>query len=167
MKVTIIADASWCPDTHMGGYGFWIAGERGKLGGSGRLLKSAPVDNATAAEMMALVNALYAAFKYGLIEFGDEVLLQTDCLTGIHILSGLQAPSTEQEELAFHTMGSQQTMYELRLNFRHVKGHTSNPNARSVTNRLCDERAKKHMREARAEIRSKTIFEGAANVSVE
>lgn len=162
MKVTIIADASWCPDTHMGGYGFWIAGERGKLGGGGRLCRSQPVINATAAEMMALCNALYAAFKHELIHFGDEVLLQTDCLAAINIFKGIGTPLSEQEEQALATLQTQRNMFELDFEFRHVKGHTSNPNARSVTNRLCDERAKKFMREARAEIRTKHIFDGTS-----
>lgn len=32
MRVTILADASHCPTTKAGGYGYWIASERGKKG---------------------------------------------------------------------------------------------------------------------------------------
>jgi len=40
-------------------------------------------------------------------------------------------------------------LYGVRVTTRHVKGHTSNPDARSYVNRWCDREAKKHMREGR------------------
>lgn len=166
MKVTIIADASWCPTTHAGGYGFWIASERGKYGGGGPCGKNELPNSSTSAEMMALCNALYIALKRGYVLEGDAVLLQTDCQNGINIFCKRQSCPTQQERKAVEYLKGLVKSFKLTVEFRHVKGHTSNPNARSVTNRLCDERAKKHMREIRKRIEAEQqtdLFERTQN----
>lgn len=77
MRVTIIADASFCPDTNVAGYGYWIACERGKDGGGGEM--KGRVESSLIAEMQAVVNALYISIRKNLVQANDHVLLQTDC----------------------------------------------------------------------------------------
>jgi ribonuclease HI len=120
MRVTIIADASHCSDTGASGYGYWIASERGKHGGGGSVRTK--VSGSIAAEMIAIVNAIDVAVKRELLQKGDH---------------------------------AKEIFFELKrgagftFSFRHVKGHTSNTEARFVTNNLCDKRARKAMQLAR------------------
>ena len=63
MKIIVLADASHCPQTKAGGYGFWIASARGKRGGGGQL--KGKVDTSTLAEMMAIANAIHQGIVWG------------------------------------------------------------------------------------------------------
>ncbi len=151
MRVTIIADASHCGQTGAGGYGYWIASERGKQGGGGQIKD--PVDGSGAAEMIALINALHIALKTGLVVQGDHVLLQTDCQSAIGAFQGQRFTLTKDEKRAKSTFFDLKRVHGFTFSFRHVKGHTSRPEARYVTNNLCDARAKAGMRLARARLR--------------
>lgn len=147
MRVTIIADASHCSESGAAGYGYWIAAERGKHGGGGFVRTR--VSGSIAAEMIALVNAIAIALKRELVQKGDHVLLQTDCQGAIDAFTGVRTriPKGERE--------AREIFFELKRgggfthSFRHVKGHSNNPEARYVTNNLCDKRAKQGMRLAR------------------
>lgn len=151
MRVTVIADASHCPDTGAAGYGYWAVSERGRQGGGGPIKN--PLGNSTAAEMAALVNGLYFALASGIAERGDHVLLQTDCTGAIAALE------SKRKELSIDERAAKAQFFELKkthgvtVSFRHVKGHTSRTEARYVTNNLCDQRAKTGMRLARKRIK--------------
>jgi ribonuclease HI len=86
MRVTIIADASFCPNTNVAGYGYWIATERGKQGGGGEM--KGRVEGNIAAEMQAVANALHIALRLTLVQQKDEVLIQTDCMAAIDAFEG-------------------------------------------------------------------------------
>lgn len=150
MRVTIIADASFCPDTNVAGYGFWIASERGKQGGGGEM--KCRVDGNIAAEMQAVVNALYIAHRLQLVQAADEVLIQTDCMAAIDAFEGKRRNLPAQEWEAVKVLRRLRSDHSLRVVFRHVKGHTGKKEARFVTNHLCDKRAKEAMRRARARV---------------
>lgn len=147
MRVTVIADASYCPEHKVGGYGFWIASERGKHGGGGAL--RCPINNIVAEEM-AVVNALYIALQVGLVHAQDEVLMQTDCMGAIDAFRGTRNKLQAQEHEVVSTFNNLKERFSLVLEFRHVKGHSNRREARYTTNRLCDRRAKEAMRKARA-----------------
>jgi len=147
MRITIIADASHCPDTGKAGYGFWIASQRGKLGGDG-VLKGC-INNNISAEIMALMNALHAGINAGLICRDDSVLLQTDCQSAIDAFEGRrQSMSAREKELVKFYL-SLRKRYSLNISMKHVKGHTRNKDARYVVNNICDRKARQHMRKAR------------------
>lgn len=151
MRVTIIADASHCPDTLAAGYGYWIASERGKLGGGGPMKKLAA--DSTSAEMQAVCNALYVAIRYQLVQPGDDVLIQTDCEAAIQAFQGrrnIRRPHEMEVLRYFHSLRERSSIV---VSFRHVKGHTKRKEARYVTNNLCDQRAKEGMRQARATVK--------------
>ena len=152
MRVTIIADASHCPDTCAAGYGYWIASERGKLGGGGAM--KGRVDTSGAAEMLAICNALFIAVEKKLVETGDIVLIQTDCVSAIRAFDGSRNGLTCDEKKAFEHLHGLVAKAQIRVTYRHVKGHTSRPGARYITNKLCDQRAKAGMRSARAYIQA-------------
>ena len=96
MNVTIFADASYCNELRVGGYGFWVACERGKKAGGGRL-RTNDVSSSTVAEMMALANALHCAIVHGLVLDNDIVLLQTDCMAAIDAFEGRRTRLIQQE----------------------------------------------------------------------
>lgn len=148
MQITIICDASWDPFTHAAGYGFWIASARGKLGGGGAFNNS--VDDATIAELCAIGNSLAVGVKDGLIQTGDRVLVQSDCVAALNLLAGRRSPRAGQERNAADIIESRIQQYYLLMQYRHIKGHTLRDDRRSVANRLCDERAKTEMRKQRA-----------------
>lgn len=147
MLVTVMTDASWCPDTHAGGYGFWIACERGKLPGGGPF--KVTVRSAGHAEMMAICNAIYDARKNGLVQAGDTVLIQTDCRQAMDVLT--QRVHVGYKDIIDYFQDVT-TRGRLVVRFRHVKAHTANSDNRSVANKMCDLRAKAGMREAREAI---------------
>lgn len=111
------------------------------------------VKNNVIAEMMAIANALHQALKLGLVQREDEVLLQTDCIPAIEAFEGTRVRLISEEHEVVKVLLSFKERFNLNLEFRHVKGHTSRNEARYVTNKMCDRRAKEAMRKARHSIR--------------
>ena len=149
MNVTIIADASHCPETGAGGYGFWIACGRGRIGGNGEF--KLPVESSCTAEMQAIINALHSAIKKGLVCKEDIVLIQTDCQQAIDNFLKFRTGTTHEQKLV-------KILYELEnknnldTRFKHVPGHTSGHEPRLAANNTCDRQARAHMRKARGRI---------------
>ncbi len=150
MFVTIIADASYDAQHLVGGYGYWIACERGKRPGGGPLKGN--VLSSNHAEMMAICNALHDGVKHGLIQAGDEVLIQTDCLGAIDALrkSVMPPEGRHANKTIYHVYNGMLIQHRLTVRFKHVKGHTSRPEPRYAANRMCDKRAKEGMRAERS-----------------
>ena len=149
MRVTIISDASFCPNTKAAGYGGWVVCNRGNNANGGPL-RGAPDNNA--AETMAICNVIWEGLKANLIQSGDHLIVQTDCSTAIKVYKEASWKS-EQEGTAFKWLNDQLRKYNLTIEFRHVKGHTSNQDQRSKAQRFCDERARSAMRLERSKIR--------------
>jgi ribonuclease HI len=150
MSITIVADASYCPDHKLAGYGYWIASSRGKQAGGGVCGISGEVANNTVAEMMAVCNALWHALKSNLLQSGDRLLIQTDCLAAIGAFDGSRSSLNQQERDAVHYMRNASSRYDIEIFYRHVKGHSATMDARSESNRRCDAKAKECMREERS-----------------
>lgn len=151
MRVTIITDASYCPDTNVAGYGYWIACERGKQGGGGEM--KSLVDGSVEAEMQAIVNAVHIAASLSLVQAQDDILIQTDCMAAIDAFRGTRKVLKKQELEAVYALSRLRCKHGLGIGFKHVKGHSNNTDARSITNKLCDKRAKESMKRARARIK--------------
>lgn len=148
MNVTILCDASFCPTYHVAGYGYWIASERGKLGGGGAVIEE--VLDTNAAEMMAVCNAIWHAIGAGLIHEGDYLLIQTDSTAAIDRFEAKKAVNiTEQQNRVIAYFDKICRRLKLQVRFRHVKAHTNVTDRRSLANQSCDKRAKAAMREAR------------------
>lgn len=121
-RTTLIADASWCPDTRAGGWAVWVTvnkdGEVFRHNAKGRF-KECPA-SALEAEVWALENGIYVARTKG----AGPILAQSDC-TG--------------------ALGQLRRRYS-DITFRHVKGHTKNQDSRSWVNRWCDRHARRQMK---------------------
>lgn len=149
MLVTIIADASYCPNYNVAGYGYWIVCDRGSDGGGGPLGKGNKVENSTVAEMMAIVKALYKACQSGLVQVQDVVLIQSDCVPALDAFTFKRLKLSEMEQEIVSRLNQVMLQFSLTLRYKHVKGHTNIKQARYITNNLCDERAKVEMKKLR------------------
>lgn len=149
MNVTIMCDASYDHEHRIAGYGYWIACGRGKIGGGGIVVSQ--VENNNTAEMMAICNSIWQGLNKRLIQNGDSLLIQSDCSSAMDKLTSAQKAVTQQERLALAYFEKIKEQHNLGIRFRHVKGHTNNPEARFAANRACDKRAKEAMRRERSQ----------------
>jgi len=145
MWVNIIADASYCPDTNTGGYGFWISSERGKEGGNGIL--PGIVYNNFAAELMAIIKGVEYALKKRLLITGDALLIQTDCQAAICALENKRIRISTQE--FYLTRDFKALTKGIFVEYRHVKGHSREKGDRFKANKICDVQARTNMKRAR------------------
>lgn len=149
MRVTIVSDASFCPDTKAAGYGGWVVCNRGN-NANGGAIRGAP--NSGAAETMAICNVIWEGLKANLIYVGDHLIVQTDCATAIKVYEEARW-TNEAEGSAFKWLNDQIRKYNLTIEFRHVKGHSNVKDQRSKAQRFCDERARSAMKLERSKIR--------------
>ncbi len=153
MRVTIITDASFCPNTRVAGYGYWLASDRGSKAGMGVMTTQRIVSN-VAAEMMAVANTLHDCKMQKLLLPGDSVLMQTDCVAAINAFTSVRTLNSmhEQEQNVVEYVWQFVKHFELEIRYRHVKGHSSQQGNRYLANHKCDQRAKNAMRVARDRI---------------
>jgi ribonuclease HI len=150
MRVTIISDASHCHQHGIGGYAFWAVSTRGHHAGDG-VFKSALKDS-TAAETMAIVNALHCSISLGIVCNGDQVLIQTDCVNAISYLQEAVRRKRADLEPAVSVFKRLKSTHALAVEFRHVRGHTKVADQRSKAQRSADIRARRAMRQARDKV---------------
>lgn len=167
MLVTILADASYCPETGAAGYGFWIVCERGKHGGGDEMREVAPDNNV--AEMQAVANAMLIAKQKGLLHALDTVLIQTDCMGAIDAFEGRRKYKSlsYREKAVVRWVNNFREELSLQVIYRHVKGHTGKKESRFVANKMCDLRAKRFMRQMRDRILQGNKNEDIPSVSLQ
>jgi len=146
---TLLVDASWCPETGAAGYGYWIASDRGKLGG-GHPLKG-KLESSNIAEMQAVCNALFVIKGIKFLLPGERVLIQTDSQATIQAFTKKRDISTPSEKFACKVF--RKLAKDVEINFRHVKAHTGRGEARFLANKHCDKHAKIAMNMARKELK--------------
>lgn len=146
MQVTIMTDASHCHTHNVAGIGYWIVSERGKHGG-GAILQGT-VKNSYEAEYKAVANALCIALRSGIAHKGDSILIQLDNMGVINCLKKRTSPKTELAPIDAYIWRMAKEN-NLLLKIKHVKAHTNTKDKRSISNMLCDKRAKEAMRIAR------------------
>lgn len=147
MSVTIICDASYCPETGIAGFGYWIASDRGKLGNDGVFVGT--LANNIAAEMMAVVLTMREGLAADLIHYGERLLVQTDCQAAIDAFKGFRSLPVEQEAMIVDWYHDLIREHGLEMEFRHIPAHTGDQAVRSRVNAICDRQARKQMRNAR------------------
>lgn len=144
MLVTILTDASHCPETKSAGYGYWIVSDRGHIKG-GAEFKST-VKNIGHAEIMAIINALYCAIQAGIAQKGDTILVQSDSTLALNILKY----RSKKEEYGYLIKEWRRLTGKMgNVVYRHVKAHSGAQDARSYANRYCDKIARISMRRMR------------------
>lgn len=144
MLVTIMTDASVDSKLQVAGFGYWIASDRGKLGGGGGL--KSPVKDSYVGELKAVVNALHIAIDKRLVQERDSVLIQLDNLGVVTLLKDRTASPREDVLEALNHFIQLVEKYDLKIHTKHVKGHSdSRQGARFSSNNHCDSRAKTAM----------------------
>lgn len=138
LKVTVIVDASFCPQTRAGGWAAWLTSDKGRVQKAG-CFHDLP-QNSTQAELWAALNGIWFALEHG----ATHVLIQSDCQ------GALLKISRGIPELSLFN--------GLFIKTKHVKGHTQTKDARSYVNRWCDSEAKKHMHKQRALLENESKF---------
>jgi hypothetical protein len=99
---------------------------------------------------MAVVNGVFIGLKQGVIEAGDELLIQTDCEAVIQAVLNRRNSISERELEALAVLRKLQAENNLNLEFRHVKAHTRGATKREWVNNFVDKAARKAMRSSRA-----------------
>ena len=146
MNVTILTDASFCPNTKAAGYGGWIASDRGKTMVGGAFKTS--ISCSEVAELAAVANVVSKATRLGLILPEDHLLIQVDCLRVINVTMGWSEPYLVGEaDIHKYLVGLLSEFSTYR--FKHVKAHTSGYDKRTRSNNHCDLEAKRHMKAVR------------------
>lgn len=150
MLTTMMTDASWCPQSHVGGWGSWMKNDRLERGSQFSARFKSLMATSTIAELNAATNAMYMAIKCKIVQPNESVLLQLDNLRALNILDGPILPDSDDEKLAKFTMEQLLGAHGISLSLRHVKAHRpSRLSTRYGVNNKCDELAKARMREAR------------------
>lgn len=152
MIVTVMSDASFCHTTKASGWGIWIRSDRGIYEAGGKF-KNQP-ESATEAEAMALSIAVFAAFRQGIAEPGDRLIVQTDCMQNIHAYDGAKR---RRSKLILDTVKyTKDLIAEKKCTFeiRHVRAHDPKAGKRNYINDVCDKLAKKAMRKIQRERRA-------------
>lgn len=160
MLVTIITDASFCPDTLAGGYGVWIASNRGRGTFGGPLTGT---KDSGEAEAKAACNGLHHAITNGYVMRGDRILIQIDCIPAIDLFTRKRkARHAENEALLW--MEKIAKANDLTLQFRHIKGHNNRcTQNRTKAQQKCDDTAGMYMRMERNKIRCAGLKQQIAN----
>lgn len=147
MIVSLFTDASFCPDTQVGGWGCWMKSDRHQLttGSPFRNL----VTGSNAAEMKALANGLRAALQFGVAEKGDLVIAQVDNMHVVRVMSGLSCKMKGDELEAKKKIAQLVCDNALILEVRHVKGHATSRGGRNRANGVADRIARSKLEKAR------------------
>lgn len=149
MLVTIITDASFCPNTLAGGYGVWVASNRGRGTFGGPLTGT---KDSGEAEAKAACNGLHHAITNGYVMRGDRVLIQLDCIPAIELFTRKRKARMAEKE-ALDWMERIAKANDLTLQFRHIKGHNNRCGAnRTKAQNKCDDTAGMYMRLERQKI---------------
>lgn len=169
INLTIFADASYCVKTKSAGWGAWLkrTGHLSRTAGSPVRQK---VLRSTGAEIIAIVNSIFAARAAGLLFNEDVVMVQSDCVQALGMVLAHSPGSstrqhkdgsvvtpcrwksmTKEDRAAIIVLNSIVSEMSLQLIVRHVAGHKSG-DGRQWVNRTCDKIAKAHMRKARSKM---------------
>lgn len=154
MLVTVFSDASYCPDTSAGGWGAWCKSERGTICDGGILKMTA--NSSGMAELMAAVNAVKISLNKKIALPGDHILLQSDCQqVGTSLIQYSRDNLYDQGLLIRDIFDEICQRYDIKVVYRHVKGHTRGHKPRLWVNNFCDDLARQSMEADRAQRRRK------------
>ena len=134
--VTVMADASFCPDTKSMGYAGWVKfganGETRELFGTSRT-----VNHSFEAEVEALERVLEYVIGHVPIQH-KRIVVQSDCIGALENIR-------ERWGRRFRRRGA------ISFRTKHVKGHTTRVEPRFKLQCWLDKKAKEHMRALRDE----------------
>lgn len=156
--ITVITDASYCPDTKAGGWAAWCVRDGHRLKVSGQL--EMLTQNSTEAELLAMLQGIRRALKFYAPPLRTYLLIQSDNTGALKKLGQPGQPGSAYD-LAHQHYCKIMEEFSPFLKTRHVKGHSdSRKGARYYVNNWADKEAKKHMREMRMQQRLKYVTPG-------
>ena len=134
---TVITDASFSDRDNKAGWAAWI-----NIDGISYPIKkygsfSSKVETSVDAEIKAALNGMWIARRYG----ADAILLQTDCMAVIHLITGITKKTNLISD--WNCKIEAAGLLGVTIRAKHVKGHTKTKDARSYVNRWCDSHANK------------------------
>lgn len=161
--ITVITDASWCPDTRCAGWAAWVVCDKVRVQNSGFVMPT--VNSSGDSEFIALVHGLDLALQSFKPVSQTRILMQSDSLDALRHFGN----RTKQQSLAAPIGQWWLRQAHIRMQqllatsgacmvyeTRHVKGHSnSKQGARFYVNNWADEEAKKQMRTIRDRVRGK------------
>lgn len=153
MNVSIFADASLCPKTRVAAWGAYCRSDRG-ISYEGAALKSSYKVTGDA-ELHAIVNAVHLAFRSGVAQPGDILLVQSDCAEAIRMIEGEQPARRRGSKAGVDKLHALVKSKNAKLSMRHVKGHSGRGTGRFAANTHCHQLAIEAMREKRDSILGK------------
>jgi hypothetical protein len=107
------------------------------------------------AELHAIVNAVHLAFRSGVAQPGDILLVQSDCAEAIRMIEGEQPARRRGSKAGVEKLHELVKAKNAKLSMRHVKGHTTTQTGRFQANNHCHGLAIDAMREKRDSILGK------------
>lgn len=155
MIVTLIVDASFCPETKVGA---WAAVAKSNRSKDLLISHMNYVRHSGDAEVMAIRYALQTAFQRKYIRRGDAVRIFTDCVPAISLFTGERKPcslDTHYEQLALDFVRHFCKANKLTLVFDHVKGHSSGTSPLEFNHNWCDANARRAMQSYRDKLLQK------------
>ena len=151
MLISLFTDAGFCPKAGIGTYAVWAKANGRTIRKSG-VLKSKQ-DGSDLAELRALVNGVAFVVSMMRPPIGSRIIAQTDCLSAISAVTGQGYRNKKARERVADTLAFLQRTIEagqLRVEYRHVKGHKGNVSPRNAVNSWCDAECTRHLQTARA-----------------
>lgn len=150
-NITINTDASFCPNSKVAGFAFYIKSDLFLIKKAG-VLKSTVI-NSEDAEMMCLANALYYLFNETDNIRANRIIINIDCVGVIR-----KVKKGNNDALTIKTrdfMNALMNRTKAKIVFKHVLAHKTIINPRTWVNDWCDKTAKSYMRQARKENKMK------------
>lgn len=151
MLVSLFTDASYCPDTKVGGYGIWAKCELGQVKGYGPMKRD--VANSTVAEARAVYAGLQLIALQPWWPESKRILIQTDNMQVVRAIKplGRQFFNGDWQKVFTQALKEFEQQHGVKLESRHVRGHQKSSLAtRNWVNNKTDKLAKKGLKEARA-----------------
>ena len=145
IRATSITDAGFCPRLRIGTYAAWV-----RVDGIPHAVRlsgvvEGPLRDNNEAELFAALCGIWAGWRRG----AGRLLVQSDSLAVVAAVQGKHPRYTPLllSELAKYGLQG------VSLQAKHVKGHSTDPAARSWVNRWCDAQCRHHLQRARREHR--------------
>lgn len=146
MLVTINTDASWHPKENVAGFAFWAVCNDWKIQKCGGIRDQ--VFDSSEAEAKAILNAVFVVLHQGKKNI-SRIIINTDSQAAINLFTFPKAKMNSSQFLIKHKhIRSKFNVLtnNIKIEFRHVKGHSGTDTARQWVNDWCDKQAKAAMK---------------------
>lgn len=152
MLVTLIVDASFYREHRVGGWALWAISSHGTYKIAGRFRNR--IDDNNMAELAAIANAIHMIVRHPVTKGATKLLVQSDSLCAIGVLTGSQPSKASYRRVAEH-VHDMLTAFKLEMELRHVKGHSGIGEPRKYCHAWCDRASRVHAKAALTLARSK------------